>query len=96
VFSPGAEGNIVEVGAHDLYFTPSALEVAPGDATIELTNHGQVVHNFTVDELGIQVVATPGASIEIEATDLKPGVYQFYCSVSGHRQAGMEGTLTVR
>ena len=27
--------------------------------------------------------------------DLKPGKYEFYCSVPGHEQAGMKGTLTV-
>jgi uncharacterized cupredoxin-like copper-binding protein len=30
------------------------------------------------------------------AVTLKPGTYKFYCSVPGHRQAGMEGTLEVK
>jgi uncharacterized cupredoxin-like copper-binding protein len=28
--------------------------------------------------------------------DLKPGTYEFYCPVDGHKAAGMKGTLTVK
>jgi uncharacterized cupredoxin-like copper-binding protein len=47
---------------------------------------------------GAKVGATPtfsGGSKSL-ALNLKPGTYKFFCSVPGHRQAGMEGTLTVK
>ena len=40
-----------------------------------------------------EVVATGGTSTVSE--ELEPGTYTFYCSVEGHREGGMEGTLTV-
>jgi plastocyanin len=85
----------IEIEARDLSFTPSTIDAPAGPTTIRLQNAGQVVHNVTFDELGIQIVAIPGAVAEIEAEDLPPGTYQFYCSISGHRLAGMEGTLIV-
>jgi uncharacterized cupredoxin-like copper-binding protein len=58
-----------------------------------------VEHNMTVaSSSGAVVGETPtfhGASKTV-SLNLKPGTYKFYCSVPGHRQAGMEGTLTVQ
>jgi nitrite reductase (NO-forming) len=86
----------VEVAARDLAFTPTHIEIpAVGSTRIVLRNKGIIVHNFTVEELGIAVVASRGGVGEAILIDPPPGTYTFYCSVSGHRQAGMVGTLVV-
>ena len=46
-----------------------------------------------VEEKGTATITKSKASVTLE--NLKPGKYEFYCPVDGHRQAGMEGTLTV-
>lgn len=77
-------------------FSETALTVAPGD-TIEMTNTGVLQHDFTVDELGIHEV-TPGTGDTVTITipeDAEAGEYEFYCSVPGHRELGMVGTLTI-
>ena len=68
--------------------------------TITMTNMSPVMHNFTVQEgtAGKILGATPtfnGGSRSL-TLDLKPGTYTYFCSVPGHRQAGMVGTLTVK
>lgn len=85
------------VVARDLSFTPRALEApAGGSVMLTLTNDGRIVHNLTIDALGVAIVVSPGQARSVEVDGLAPGEYPFYCSVSGHRQAGMSGTLTVR
>jgi plastocyanin len=69
-----------------------------GQLEIDSKNDSSVQHNIAlegggVDEKG-EVVSNGGTS-KISA-DLKPGEYTFFCSVTGHRQAGMEGKLTVK
>jgi nitrite reductase (NO-forming) len=89
-------GTVVDVQAFDLGFTPTTIEVpASGSTRIVFANTGRVVHNLTVDALGIQIIASRGGTNEAVVTDPVPGTYEFYCSVSGHRQAGMVGTLIV-
>ena len=86
-----------DVEAQDLWFSPSELTVSGSESsTIRLENAGRVVHNLTVDELGIVIVVTAGGAGAAILADVDPGTYAFYCSISGHREAGMEGTLTVQ
>ncbi len=86
-----------DVEARDLWFSPAELTVSSsGSSTLRLENAGRVVHNLTVDELGIEIVVTRGGRSEVILTDAKPGTYAFYCSISGHREAGMEGTLVIQ
>ena len=66
--------------------------------TITLTNSSPLEHDVTVSEGSKVVGATPvftGGTKSV-TLKLKAGNYTFYCSVPGHRQAGMEGTLTVQ
>jgi glucose/arabinose dehydrogenase/plastocyanin len=84
-----------EVDMVDIAFRPDRLTLAadtPSDVT--LVNSGAALHTFVIDELGIKVELQPGneGSVTIDAP---AGRYTFYCDVPGHREAGMEGTLTV-
>ena len=87
----------VTVEAGDLWFDARELVIpANGETTITLDNRGFVVHNLAVDDLELLVVAPRGRSEKVTIVDPAPGTYEFYCSISGHRQAGMVGTLTVQ
>src|SRR5919106_3751008 len=95
-----AENGTLEIPATDtgaLYFTFADATAPAGQLKIESPNEASVDHNIAlegngVDEVG-PVVNNGGVS-EIEV-DVEPGEYTFYCSVEGHREGGMEGTLTV-
>jgi plastocyanin len=82
-----------------LKFTKSSLTAKAGKVKIDFTNSSPLPHNMTiVGPNGAVIGATPtfsgGGTKSVDVT-LKPGKYTFYCSVDGHRAAGMQGTLTV-
>jgi plastocyanin len=88
-------GEAVEVVSHDIFFEPDALSIpANTDVTVRLPNEGVTPHNFSIDELGIDVDIAPGATEET-VINAPAGEYEYYCNVPGHKQAGMVGTLTV-
>jgi plastocyanin len=82
-----------------LKYDKTALAAKAGSVAIDFTNSASLEHNVTVESSsGTVVGATPtfqGGSKTLKLT-LKAGTYKFYCSVPGHRQAGMEGTLVVK
>ena len=74
-----------------------SAEAPAGQLTIDSENDASIPHNIAVEGDGVDEVGpevSGGGTSEIEV-DLKPGEYTFYCSVPGHREGGMEGTLTV-
>jgi plastocyanin len=80
-----------------LAYNTKQLSAKAGTVTITMTNMSPLEHNVTVAEGSKVLGATPtfvGGTRTLTLT-LKPGKYTFYCSVPGHRQAGMEGTLNV-
>ena len=83
--------------AGQLAFNTKSLSAKAGSITITMTNQSPVEHDVTIAQgstvLGKTPVFTGGR--RTVSLKLKPGTYTFYCSVPGHRQAGMEGTLTV-
>ena len=88
-------GASVEIDAQDVSWSTKEATVKPGD-TITVKNTGVLQHDFVIDELGIKLELNAGDSgtVTIPA-DAKPGTYTYYCSVPGHKEAGMTGTLTV-
>lgn len=93
----GQDGDAaVRVTAGDLFFDPEQLTASPGEVTFELDNQGEAVHNVVIEEAGDRkVVEAQGGNSETGTIELEAGTYTFYCDIPGHRQAGMEGTLTV-
>ncbi len=94
----GGGGTEVAVEAGDLFFEPTEFEVAPG-GTITLSNAGVLPHDMAVDEWDGVIIGPLNGGESGEYTvpeDVQPGeTFTFYCSVPGHKEAGMEGTLTI-
>lgn len=75
-------------------WSETELTVQPGD-TIEAVNAGVSQHNFVVEELGIEVDLTSDPVAITIPDDAEPGEYEFICSIPGHAENGMVGTLTI-
>lgn len=81
-----------------LAFTEDSATAKAGKVEVHLTNESPVPHDVAIeDEGGKEIGKTEVIAEGEDATtvNLKPGEYTFFCSVPGHREAGMEGTLTV-
>jgi len=78
-------------------FDPSSITVRPGETVrISFQNDGDLPHNLVFDALGIGTrTVAPGVVDTIEFVAPVAGTYDFFCSVSGHRESGMTGTLIV-
>jgi len=94
--SPVAGEGDVTVTMIDIDFEPSQFTIpADTDVVVFLPNEGQLEHNFTVDELGVASETIPGGETTTVTINAPAGTYEYYCSVPGHREAGMVGTLLV-
>jgi plastocyanin len=81
-----------------LKFDKAKLSAKAGNVTITMDNPSPVAHAVAVEGNGVD---QDGKTVEMGGTstvtaNLKPGTYEFYCPVDGHKAAGMEGTLTVK
>jgi plastocyanin len=76
-----------------LSFDQTELTAAAGEITIELVNDSGVPHNVEIEGQEASETITEGTT-ELTVT-LEPGEYVFFCNIPGHREGGMEGTLTV-
>jgi uncharacterized cupredoxin-like copper-binding protein len=102
--SGGGGGEKLSLAAQDsggLSFDKKTLKAKAGNVTLTMDNpsgnsqpHAIGVEGNGVDKEGETV--QPGSAKSTVTVKLKPGKYTFYCPVDGHRQAGMEGTLTVQ
>jgi plastocyanin len=82
-----------------LAYETNAARAEPGPLTVRSPNPSGTPHNIALEGPGVSNavgdVVQDGGTSEIEVT-VKRGEYQFFCTVEGHREGGMEGTLTVR
>ena len=98
----GGPGGTVSISAPadgSLAYDQTSVSTKPGTVTIDFDNPASLSHDVKVeDQSGTQLGGTNLVSqgSATATVDLQPGTYTFYCDVPGHREGGMEGTITVK
>lgn len=90
----GGPDETVEITAVDINFEDVPDSVSAGLIEFVLDNTGSIEHNLHIEELGEQVVPNiAGGETGSGTAELESGSYTLFCSVAGHRSAGMEATI---
>jgi plastocyanin len=96
----GGGGSTVKISADPsgaLKYEQTDVSATAGSITIDFTNMSSLPHDVTIEGNGASGATDQITDSTTSTTvDLEPGTYTFFCSVDGHRAAGMEGTLTVK
>jgi uncharacterized cupredoxin-like copper-binding protein len=96
----GATQQLAVKATDSMRFDPATLSARAGQPIqLTLSNSGQLVHDFAISEgiaQAIKISAQPSQQASATLTIDKSGTYTYYCSEPGHRQAGMQGVLTVQ
>jgi plastocyanin len=94
----GPAERTIKIDAGNFYFDPDKITVKPGISELDLVldegNHTLVFDDNKVP--GFQLEVAGDTKTDAKKVDLKPGTYTFYCDILGHREQGMEGTITVK
>jgi FtsP/CotA-like multicopper oxidase with cupredoxin domain len=90
------EATALKLVATDLKFDNTELHLAgPGATTVQLQNAGLLEHDLTIEGTRLRLFAKPGQTTDATLKIDKPGTYAYFCSLPGHREAGMSGKLIV-
>ncbi|MDR7416891.1 MAG: cupredoxin domain-containing protein [Armatimonadota bacterium] len=87
----------IKVVAKEFSFEPKEIKVKAGQPVkLLLENKGVIEHDIVIEKLNAKTQPLkPGKSAEVSFTPKAKGRYLIYCSVPGHKEAGMTGTLVV-
>jgi len=90
------EARVIEVEAGSFYYNPKEITVNLGETIRIVMISKDTMHNFNIDELGLHLPITrAGETNSAEFTASEAGEFEYYCSMSGHRQKGQFGKLIV-
>lgn len=81
-----------------LAYVTTKAQATSGAVTVKMKNASSTPHNIAIEGGGVTgagAIVQGGAVSQFSVT-LKPGTYTYFCQVPGHRQAGMQGTITVK
>lgn len=89
----------VQIVASELKFEPNTVAVKAGQVQFVVQNGGAIEHNFVVEDATRKELGKI-ANIEVQKTEqvsvsLQAGAYMMVCTLPGHREAGMVGTINV-
>jgi plastocyanin len=89
----------IEAASSGLAYSSTTATAKAGKVTVDFTNPQPLAHDVAIEDasgktIGQTEVVAEGSSSAV--VDLKPGTYHYFCTIPGHREAGMEGTLTVK
>ncbi len=89
----------LEADPTEIAYDTTELSSKPGKVTIDFTNPATLEHDVAIEgPEGEEIATSPliGKGKTSVSADLAPGTYHYFCTVPGHREAGMEGTLVVK
>jgi uncharacterized cupredoxin-like copper-binding protein len=93
-----AAGETIQISATDFAFDPPTIQLdGAGEYTFRLVNDGGTEHALEIEGQGVEdetETIGPGETAELTLS-LEPGEYEMYCPVDGHREMGMEGSVSV-
>jgi FtsP/CotA-like multicopper oxidase with cupredoxin domain len=91
----GGGGDTATIELTEFALTPATLSV-PAGGRLEVVNVGAVVHNLSIDGTDVATSDLAGGDSEVlDLGGLAPGDYTIVCTIAGHADSGMTGTLTV-
>jgi uncharacterized cupredoxin-like copper-binding protein len=98
VSGPGGKLSVEADPSGQLLFNKKTLQSKPGKVTIVMKNPSQLSHSVAIEGSGVNAAGevVPNGGTSTVTANLRPGTYTFFCTVPGHREAGMQGTLTVK
>jgi plastocyanin len=88
-------GNAIVIAATNARFSATTLTAKGGTVTVDFTNNDLFWHTFTVPALGVDIRAPVKGSRRV-SFNARPGTYEFFCAIPGHKQIGMKGTLIIQ
>jgi uncharacterized cupredoxin-like copper-binding protein len=92
----GPATETINIQSGNVYFKPNQIDAKPGIAEVKLKNVESGTHDLVVQGLpGFQLEVSGEGSTAASKLALKTGKYEFYCTIPGHKEAGMKGTITV-
>jgi plastocyanin len=89
----------IEAASSGLAYASDTATAKAGKVTLNFTNPQPLTHDVAIEDSSGKTIGKTELIAEgsdSATVDLKPGEYTYYCTVPGHREAGMEGTLTVK
>jgi plastocyanin len=93
----GGGGETVDISETEFAIDPKEVTTQAGEVTFAITNDGSAPHNLEIEGNGVEEVSDTieGGQKTDLAVELQSGEYEMYCAIPGHREQGMEGTVTV-
>ena len=96
--SGGGGAKSATISETEFKLAPSTANVGSGAVTITAKNAGAIVHTLEVEGNGVEkktgmIQAGSSAALKL---NLKPGTYEMYCTIPGHKQSGMQGKVVVK
>ena len=92
---PPPPGTTLTVEESEFRIVPQDLAARPGRLTFQIRNVGTVEHNFVVEGTAVKVESIQPGETQTATVDLAAGTYRMVCTIPGHEEAGMVGTLKV-
>jgi plastocyanin len=86
----------VKIESGNIFFKPTKVDSTPAGITAITLENQSGLHDIVIRDVpGFQIEVSGEGDTATEKVDLAKGKYEFYCTIPGHEEAGMKGTLTI-